>query len=134
MRSPNALSHRFELSHGTGPMVDFRYRFQSIVPLNNFPLSQVGKLAAFPWRQPPSQVKSVCCPFTQVKKMGELKDEDWMQPFWVCTVWQMLTAWRPLTSAAVARPLSTMTTTAARACIAGEEGRKKSRTGEDAAE
>lgn len=119
-------SHRSEVSRSTAHMVDSRRRFQSIVPLNNFPLSQVGKLAAFSWRQPPSQVKRVCCPFTQVKKMGELKDADWMQPFWVCTVWQILTLWRPLTSAPTVRPLSMKRTTAAGTCMAGEtagEGR-----------
>lgn len=115
-------------------MVDSRCGIQSIVPLNSFPLSQVGRLAAFPWRQPPSQVKSVCCPSTQVKKIGELKDADCMQPFWVCTVWQMLTLWRPLTSAAVARPLSMTTTTAAGASMADRESWMKSRQGKDAAE
>lgn len=60
--------------------------------------------------------------------MGELNDADWMQPFWVCTVWQMLTLWRPLTSAAVARPLSMMTTTAAGACMVRKGDRRRTRT------
>lgn len=66
--------------------------------------------------------------------MGELKDADWMQPFWVCTVWQMLTLWRPLTSAPVARPLSVMMTPAARTCMAGRESWRKWSTDKGAAE